>query len=292
MRRTDITYAAGGAGQRALALEPVGPREPALRVEMTDGARLLVRQGEQPLLLGRVVPWHQGVRTVRLPGYRSVVPSLRAETVRRQPDWTHWFADRLADCPHGPLHADRWLLREGTPPHYAWHGELVTAWPRAYLDWGHGWNGVVPLRPLSPPDDPRVKAYRRQLREGSAAPILLWWVTGLDGWLLLDGHDRLVAARAEGLGRPRAIILARGLDDATQEEFLGYVDANQEHRRAQVAHLGAPARAAAERAHADAVSEVIAEQARTTAWPLPGGVPAWDALAARHAPELAREPRD
>lgn len=292
MRRTDITYGTGGAGQRALALEPSGPREPALRVEMTDGARLLVRQGEQPLLLGRVVPWHQGVRTVRLPGYRSVVPPLRAETVHRQPDWTHWFADRLAACPHGPLHADRWLLREGTPPYYAWNGELVTDWPHAFLDWGDNWNGVVPLRPLSAPDHPRVKAYRRQVREGTVAPVLLWWVTGLDGWLLLDGHDRLVAARAEGVGRPPALILARGLDDARQQEFLGYVDAFHERRRAEVARHGGDARRAAERAHADAFSGVITEQARTSAWPLPGGVAAWDALAASHAPELTRQPAD
>jgi hypothetical protein len=285
VRRTDVAY--GSDGRRALALEPTGPRVPGLRMEMGDGARLLVRQDGRPVLLGRVTPWHQGVRTVRLPGYRSVVPPLRAKTVRRQPDWTHWFADRLTACPHGPLHADRWLLSEGSPPFYAWGSELVRAWPGAYLDWGHGWNGIVPLRPLSAPDGARVKAYRRQLREGSVAPVLLWWITGLDGWLVLDGHDRLVAAREEGVDRPHALILARGLDDPRQREITAIVDAHHERRRAELAVHGHSAREAAERAHADAVSGVITERhPRTTAWPLPGGRPAWDALAARHAPDL------
>ncbi|UQA92281.1 hypothetical protein [Streptomyces halobius] len=64
------------------------------------------------------------------------------------------------------------------------------------------------MRPLSAPDAPRVKAHRRQHHEGILPPALLWWVGGLDSLVLLDGHDRLAAALAEG-GRPAALALAR-----------------------------------------------------------------------------------
>ncbi|SEL47729.1 hypothetical protein [Streptacidiphilus jiangxiensis] len=291
MRRTDLTFSLADAlaGRRALCLEPTGPHRPQLRVEMGEGGRLLVRQGGRPLLLGRLAPGNQGVHLGRLPGYRPVLPPLRATTVRRQPDWTHWCADRLAESADGPLHVDRWLLREGSPPEYAWHGrggDLVTDWPYSYLDWGDGWNGIVPLRPLSAPDDGRVAAYRRQIREGAVAPILLWWITGLDGWLLLDGHDRLVAAREEGVRRPAALILSRGLDAARQSELLACVDEFHTARRAELAAHGDVAQRAAERAHADTVIGVMTESAPTTAWPLAGGPTAFDALAARCAPEL------
>jgi hypothetical protein len=33
----------------------------------------------------------------------------------------------------------------------------------------------------------RVRSYRRQVREGIMAPALLWWVSGLNTLLVLDG---------------------------------------------------------------------------------------------------------
>ncbi len=47
-----------------------------------------------------------------------------------------------------------------------------------------------------------MKAYRKHVRDGTLAPVLLWWVPFLDGWLILDGHDRAVAALAETAPRP------------------------------------------------------------------------------------------
>lgn len=94
------------------------------------------------------------------------------------------------------------------------------------------------LRPLSAEDAPRVRAHRTHARDGTLAPVLLWWVTALDGWLLLDGHDRAVAALAEGR-TPPCVVLTRVPDE-------------EDWRR----------------------------EARTRSWPLPGGVSAWEALAA------------
>ncbi|MGE3675885.1 MAG: hypothetical protein AB7K71_39820, partial [Polyangiaceae bacterium] len=78
--------------------------------------------------------------------------------------------------------------------------------PRAhYESWGiNGSGAVIPLRAPSPSDASRVKAWRKHAREGTLPPVLLWWVTAYDTYVLIDGHDRLVAAQAEGV-QPTAI---------------------------------------------------------------------------------------
>ncbi|MDT0445798.1 hypothetical protein [Streptomyces johnsoniae] len=190
---------------------------PGLRIETADGGRLLVRQGARPLLFGRVDPHNYGVSLFRCPGYVSPLPPVRAAVMRRKPDWAHVFRTRLAAAGNGPLHAGRWLLDEAGPPPYCWRGDLVTDWPAAHLDWFDGWHGIVPLRPLGGQDEGRVKAYRKHARDGTLAPVLLWWVSGLDGHLLLDGHDRAVAALAEGADPP-CLVLALGPDAAVPRE--------------------------------------------------------------------------
>lgn len=288
VHRTDLS---AGTDGRILALEPSGPRVPGLRMECAEGGRLLLRQQtkevDTPLLLGRVQPWNQGVRIHRLAGYRSPIPPLRSAIMRRGPHWAHYFADHLHDAANGPLHQGHWLLGADGPP-YAWGGDLVRDWPSAYLDWfGMGWNGVIPLRPLSDPQDGRVKSYCKHAREGTLAPILLWWISGLDGYLLLDGHDRLVAAREEGLSRPASLILARGLDAEARQAAMAQIEANAQQVLAEVGPHGARARDAVQRSFGEAAAAVALDRAPTLCWPLPGGAPAWDALAAEYAPEWA-----
>ncbi|MEV4949835.1 hypothetical protein [Streptomyces sp. NPDC053755] len=257
-----------------------GPLEPPpLRMEMTDGRRMLLRQGDRPVLLARVDEDRGGVRVHRREGYRSPLPPIRADEARRGPDWSHRYAGRLEAAEEGPLHEGRWVLRarEVFPP-YVWRGDFLATWPDGRLDWNDGWNGVIPLRPPSAPDAPRVKAYRKQARDGSLAPVLLWWVTAFDGWLLLDGHDRAVAALAEGRD-PRTIVLAAGHDEQWLTESTasvgtyfqgmlerGFRGPDPERQRADVAER-----------YGWTVADLPYEEARTFAWPIPGGAAEWDA---------------
>lgn len=258
------------------------PGPPPLRFETADGGRLVLRQSGRLLLLGREEEGgcsHEGLYVHRHPGYRSPLPPARAARTRDPGTWVHAYARRLEETPEGPLHDGRWqLLRRHHFPPYVWRTDFERGWPGCHLRWcGDGWQGVVPLRPLSPPDAPRVKAYRRQAREGTLAPVLLWWVTPLDGWLLLDGHDRAVAALLEG-GTPPCVVLSRLPDE-------------HEWRR-EAAHLtaawtedGTPL---TER-HATVLASLPYETAPTRTWPLPGGRPAWDDLAPR---SMLQCPRD
>ncbi|MEV8558963.1 hypothetical protein AB0478_21420 [Streptomyces sp. NPDC051917] len=248
---------------------------------------MLLRQGGRVVLLGRVEEWNQGVYVSRDDGYRPPLPPIGSALMRRPANWVHTYARWLEQAPEGPLHDSRWLpgVRTAFPP-YVWHGEdFVRDWPHCHLDWSAaGWHGVVPLRPLSSEDAPRVKAHRKHARGGTLAPVLLWWVTALDGWLLLDGHDRAVAALAEGL-TPPCVVLTRGPEE---EDWRRTADEVADSHASRLARLAArPATPGIERqretmlrAYADTLSSLPYEPARTCSWPLPGGAPAWDALAA------------
>lgn len=261
-------------------LRAEGPSDPPpLHWEMADDRRMLLRRSGRPVLLARVDEDRGGVRIHRRDGYRSPLPPIRADDSRGTPDWTGRYASWLAETDEGPLHAGRWVFgpREMFPP-YVWGDDFLTAWPDGRLDWNDGWNGVVPLRELSAPDAPRVKAYRRRAREGTLAPVLLWWTTAFDGWLLLDGHDRAVAALAEGR-TPRTVVLSRAEDEERVAELLGTV--TEDYEELLVRDFPGPDPERQRTARVNSLSDFAVTapywEARTRAWPIPGGADEWDA---------------
>lgn len=222
-----------------LAVPEGSPHPPPLRFERIATRRWVLRQGASEL----IDAWPEGegccydLHLRRVPGYRSPLPPLSAAAMRTGADWPHRYAAWLEESGLGPLHHGRWRMtsRTGFTPGI-WEQDLVRDWPDATLEiyCGGGWHGVLPLRPLSPPDAARVKAYRKHAREGTLAPVLLWWVTFLDGWLLLDGHDRAAAALAEGM-RPTCVELARVPDDAHWQADAARITEAHEERIEQLA---------------------------------------------------------
>lgn len=278
------------------------PARPPLRVEVAPPDRLLLRQGGRPVLFGREDrPW-QGMYIRQAPGaYRSPVPAVRADLARRLGDaraerWAHWFWDRLTEAGEGPLHAGRWRIgdRLGYPDSYAWWrrvlgtvgevGAVGEGGQVRHVSWlPSGPPLPVPLRPLSAPDSGRVKAYRKLAREEILPPVLVWWISGLQTDVVLDGHDRLSAALAE-FRAPRVLRLSRPRAEADLREE--YRDAVESHERL-TAKVKAGNPAAAARLGpglADALDAVEASLAPTRAWPLPGGAAAWDAAVAAASP--------
>ncbi|MFB6553712.1 hypothetical protein [Streptomyces sp. NPDC056405] len=255
------------------------PGPPPLRFVRADDGTTALHQGDRPLLLARSAGdgCCRDLHVRRLAGHRSPLPPLGAASMRTSAaDWRHRYARWLEDAPDGPLHDGRWAVSERAS--FApgiWTEDLVRGWPDSVLELlcGGGWHGVLPLRPLSAPDAPRVKAYRKHVRDGSLAPVLLWWVSFLDGWLILDGHDRAVAALAEGR-EPACVVLARLVDDA---EWRGTADEVTEAHEKSTARLPArPAdpgpdterrRAALARAYAETLATLPFDEAPTPTWP-------------------------
>jgi hypothetical protein len=248
-----------------------------------DGRRMLLRQGTRDVLLARIDQNYHGVHLFRLPGWTSPVPPIPFGQARRlgadPVRWAHWFASALTE----PLHDGEWVLVTRDLPAYVLGDDLVRDHPTSYVDWfGAGWDGAVPLRPLSDVDAARVKAYRKLATEGVLPPVLLWGQSGLAGYLVLDGHDRLVAARAAGV-TPPVLVLDRAADarwlpgaTADHENALRHVDA--EVARGQPG--AEQAREALVRRFARLAASIPEEGGRTMAWPLSGGAEEWDRIAA------------
>jgi hypothetical protein len=160
---------------------------------------------------------------------------------------------------------------------------LVDGHPDGYIDWfihSGSWE-VLPLRPMPDADDSRVKAYRKQVREGMLPPVLLWWASGLDCQLILDGHARLAAAIADSV-EPPLLQLNRTVPrddlDARIDEAVGFY----EYELARFAELRAihgptvpdgAATAAPQLVHR--LQDLTTTEQPTSAWPLPGGETQW-----------------
>ncbi|MEV5998712.1 hypothetical protein AB0M25_05350 [Streptomyces griseomycini] len=270
------------------------PGPPPPRFETADGGRMLLRQQDRPLLLGRADTDGRcrDLSLRLLAPYRSPLPPLRS-TARRPPvDRPHRYARRLEESPGVPVHDGR---RHLSPRSVFAPGvrteDLVRAWPGGSREpyCGGGRHGVLPLRRRSPPDAPRVKAYRRHAREGAPAPVPLWWVSFLHGRLVLDGHDRAVAAPAEG-GDPPCAEPARLTGGEERRRTAGEVTEAYRRRTERLPHpVDERGRAALERRYAGTVASPPYDGAPTLARTLAGGPAARDDLAARAVFECPRD---
>jgi hypothetical protein len=317
----DLPDLDGSGDWCGLSIDVDAPRRPGLRVEATTGRRMLLRQGERPLLFARVTGDAYGVNVLGARPIRSPISPCRADRARVRAEsgdpsaaWAHAFATELATelataagaelataaaepgaaAVAGPLHRGRWILtrhetagmwRQARPPE-GWlaisrDGDGHINWFTSPCVWD-----VVPLRPLSAPDSPRVKAYRKQARDGVLPPVLLWWISGLCCHVLLDGHDRFAAAMAEGRD-PAMLVLGLAGDDREKALATGW--AVRHHARA-TAHVDAQVAAgtahphtgyvAVDRRLGEALAGIARFWGRTRSWPVRGAVPAWREQAA------------
>ncbi|MFF2773995.1 hypothetical protein ACFVU3_03730 [Streptomyces sp. NPDC058052] len=298
MRRGEVTRDDGTWS--GLDLDVRDRPRPGLCV-LTAGRRLLLAQGERPVLFAVVGEHLQGVDFWRTDAYRSFVPPLRADLVRAlagSPErWAHRFAGWLGETSDGPLHEGRWLLTGdplirrhrpvGVSPAAYWTEMLVEGHPDGWLEWfvhNCGWE-LLPLRPMPAADDGRVKAYRKRARDGTLPPVLTWWVSGLDCPLVLDGHARLAAAIAESVDPP-LLELRRALphdDLAAHTDRAAAAYASEVARFAGLRAVHGPtvpdgAAVAGPRLAGD-LRELRTRTRPTWAWPLPDGEARWLRLA-------------
>ncbi|WP_430383069.1 hypothetical protein [Streptomyces sp. P10-4] len=297
-RRTDITRDDGTwAG---LYLEVRAPRRPGLCL-FTAERRVLLAQRSQPVLLARVDEDHCGVEFWRTDAHRSPVPPPRAETARALAGdlgrWAHRLASHLLDAPGGPLHEGRWLIAPESPLLRGNHGRrpeaeywremLVEGHPDGYIDWfvhNGSWE-ILPLRPMPDVGDGRVKAYRKQARDGTLPPVLLWWVSGLDCHLVLDGHARLAAAIAESTAPPLLHLHRTAPGDevaaGTARAVRRYEAELARHAELRAVHGAAvpDGTATAGPTLARRLRELRTASRPSWAWPLPGGAQQWHRVA-------------
>lgn len=281
-----------------LAFDVGAPARPDLRVEVTAGRRMLLRQGERPLLFARITEDYYGVDFLRAGEVRSPIAPCRALRARALADlgpdeavvrWAHAFAEELAMAAEGPLHTGRWILTRYDPGNRFEHLRPAERWLLLAGDHdGHiNWfstpsaGDIVPLRVPSALDSGRVKAYRKQARDGTLPPILLWWISGLSCHVLLDGHDRFAAALAEDREPPVLVLALQGDEeekdvsrDWALRHYARAMAQAESQIRAGVSHAFTGF-VAVNRQLGDALNAVEGIRARTRAWPIRGGVDVW-----------------
>ncbi|SNT14824.1 hypothetical protein [Actinoplanes regularis] len=257
----------------------------------------MLRQATQATLLAKIHDDHCGVEYLITGTFRSPIAPMRASHAAVIADadrehwtrrWAHYFATALHAAQHSPLYDGRWLLNahptrlEYTP----WARSVAQRWAELLLtdnpgeiDWFSrqgGWQ-VLPLRQLSDPTDGRVKAYRKQATAGILPPVLLWWISSLDCYVILDGHDRILAAIAEEQ-EPSFMALANTNRQRIGSHSQAVVDRYLAEQQL-IPSTATGALAASSRRLARTLNEIDTDYDRTRAWMLPGGSAAWDAVA-------------
>lgn len=214
-------------------LEVRGRTASGLMLENFIWPCLRLSLGGKPVLWARVADYLAGIWLLRRrdAATAEVVPPINAETARcvtSAQGWMKWFARGLYESSRSPLYDGSWQLSElrglapgrGQDTADAFRTSPSAGLPVAsslgasdehlavhYESWmPSGFESVITLRQAPSPDAGRVKAWRKHARGGTLPPVLLWWVSPFDRYVLLDGHDRLVAAELEGV-RPQAIEL-------------------------------------------------------------------------------------
>jgi len=148
-----------------------------------------------------------------------------------------------------------------------------------YFRWDNGPHDILLTRELSPADDGRVKMWRKRAREGSLPPLLVWWCSGLFAHVLLDGHDRVHAARLENV-KPDVIVLADVVAHGSHD--LAY-HRQQALDQAALIEERVPAVAKDRASAVNAVLRSLGWDPRrewdlaTPGFPLEGGVERWEA---------------
>lgn len=227
---------------------------PGFAVSICPPDRLRVSVGDAPVYWARVWNDYYGYEFLRKAGGASwsilpPIPFAIVDEIAAQPPelrsrhWARHFATGLSESPSSPLHEGDWMLA----PRMRWHEGSTLATrdldgilaheARGYVEWDHHVH-PLPLRGMSPPDHGRVKAWRKLARRGALPPILLQWISGLVAYVVLDGHDRLLAAKREGVPAPflcldRVASMQR--DAEHQQLVLDAVDKAFEHS-ARVEH--------------------------------------------------------
>lgn len=246
-----------------------------------------VALGEKPVLWARIENygwWWAPAEPVT-----ELLPPIRADRARKiaelgQGTEAWWVAWMRALAPSiAPLvlaqrgaRVDLVPLDTGRADYAFLHdmGDRVTRTDRE-ADW-QPWDlrapPVLPLHSWPEPSDGRVRAWRKRIREGATAPVVLRWCSALMTHLVLDGHARFVAAELEGVRVPRLVVTAAHTRLSQLEPDR---HARLEASLPTLERLGSSAVAAVNHVAITLAVPITELRAIDRAAPIPGGERAW-----------------
>ena len=132
------------------------------------------------------------------------------------PFWARFFAKELSNENQSILSGGLWTITIGSAMENRDEStaELINDIDKAFdkenprwVEWDIGRCGsIVALKAEPHPDNGRVKWFQKLVREKSCPPVLLWYLSCIDGYVILDGHCRLKAFERVSVP-PRFLVL-------------------------------------------------------------------------------------
>lgn len=207
---------------RGLRLVVEGAATSGLSVAVAAPSFIRLSVRGTPAVWARVDDDHWGYQLLRAPDTppHAFIPPITSDVLAeddpakadRMAAWARTYARLLRDSAASPLYNGDWLLGAFDShdtfelPHSIVN-RVVTQKAYGYVQWDYG-HSLYPitLRDMSPSETGRVKLWRKHARNDSLPPVLLYWISGLDACVVLDGHDRLLAASIEGTAAPALML--------------------------------------------------------------------------------------
>lgn len=200
--------------------------KPALHLLTTQDNCMKLVADEQALLWGQIEDDYAGVSTLRtLPKSEDcpLMPHIHASDLMQakplqgevmQQYWAKFFVQALQQANKLPIYNGLWQLKYTNLP--KWLGRKQDKWCTAtaddqpflnahetFIDWSaaNGNDNIINL--FKPHADAantgRIKWWLKVAQKQALPPLLLWKISALDAYVLIDGHDRLQAALINGI---------------------------------------------------------------------------------------------
>ncbi|MDH5728650.1 MAG: hypothetical protein OEZ58_06645 [Gammaproteobacteria bacterium] len=103
--------------------------------------------------------------------------------------------------------------------------EAITDEEIVWIDWWfNGSNELVSIR-IPNEESGRVKWWRKKVKEKKLPPILVWYLNCLDAYIIVDGHERLLASVLENVPPPIIVVYSAeemdvSMDKKVQERIV------------------------------------------------------------------------
>ena len=153
--------------------------------------------------------------------------------------WSKYFTKQLIENNSSSLSSGIWTItteNENTSCRIRDVESVFEKRNPRWIEWDIGRCGSIVALKEEPNDDSgRVKWFRKLVREEICPPVLVWYLSCLDGYILIDGHSRLKAFQMESIS-PRFLILnsivekEKKPDIKIQESILKGIEKRQKHQ--------------------------------------------------------------
>ena len=236
--------------------------KPMLRLHTALGAKMKLQADAQTLFWAHISDGYYGVNVLRtlpqsehvnlLPHIHSadLMQTKHLDKTEQAKYWAKFFVKALQNAPLSPLYGGLWALdfcflsKQYDQPlwlnrdHSKWcvtkaEDTQLLAAHDVYIDWaGCGNSNIINLfaQHAKPENVDRIKWWLKVAKEQALPPLLLWCISALDAYVLLDGHDRLQAALINGIA-PTCLVLSSytecasyKLDEDKQKAILHQLD--------------------------------------------------------------------